>query len=354
MPKALRNLAINRVDLVQMGANFDRRTGDGSHITLMKRSPFTMPDTVAKAFGDVVAAYTSAGVDVTAAIAIQKQTFGEILAVHDACEQVDELREMCWMFIDSAQSILYSDEANKIATLRRSADEFVAALLAAMPDVTEALEKSAIGSKRARTMRAFKSALVELTTHEGETTMPVPEAVSTVTKEAMDAAIATAVAKAVTDLKSENEALKVSVTKAQTDATAAQAEAETERATRVRKDMAIELAKSFDGVPALEIEKDVDHFAAIRKAAPDAWKRVEELLANAATAIRKGALFSETGRAGSASGGGDAQTALFAEADRMVVAKSATTREQAIDTLISSGSPLAKAYLDEREAARKK
>lgn len=37
-PGILRNLKIKRVALVDMGANFDRRTGDGAHITLWKRA----------------------------------------------------------------------------------------------------------------------------------------------------------------------------------------------------------------------------------------------------------------------------------------------------------------------------
>lgn len=43
MPTKLRNLVINRVDLVDVGANLDMETGDGAHVLLWKRHDGDLP-----------------------------------------------------------------------------------------------------------------------------------------------------------------------------------------------------------------------------------------------------------------------------------------------------------------------
>ena len=37
MPSKLKNLRIDRVDLVERGASMDKRTGEGAHVLLFKR-----------------------------------------------------------------------------------------------------------------------------------------------------------------------------------------------------------------------------------------------------------------------------------------------------------------------------
>lgn len=44
MARKLTNLTFNRIDLCKMGANFDKATGDGSHILLMKSAPSDVDD----------------------------------------------------------------------------------------------------------------------------------------------------------------------------------------------------------------------------------------------------------------------------------------------------------------------
>ena len=161
MATKLKGLVVDRVDLVDIGANLDKRTGDGAHIMLFKRAGEIackgcgamnkFGAETCKDCGDAMGAKKknalwrvvdlakslNASADLIAKTEAAARSFDEILAGQKARRALDSLWDLYYAFMESAQSIFASDEADKIGLLRRSAVDFMNAFLGALPEAVD-------------------------------------------------------------------------------------------------------------------------------------------------------------------------------------------------------------------------
>ena len=373
MATKLKGLVVDRVDLVDIGANLDKRTGDGAHIMLFKRatdapvthSPIWRVVDLAKAL--------HASADLVTKTEAAARSFDEILAGQKARRALDQLWDLYYAFMESAQSIFASDEADKIGLLRGSAVDFMNAFLGALPEAVDdgavemGVEKvgrkiSAARMKQLTEMHAKLGSLLKevsegdamkiaefaksigVTVAENATEADVQKAVN----DHIAAQVATQVAKA----GGSAEAISVEVQKALDAAKAgfdaelkkrddeiakANALAKSEKDLRVLKQFTDQARSEFVGLP-LQLEKDAakpesrtdaEIFKALSELAPAEWPRVEAILKGAAEALRTSKMFAEQG-ASHAATAGSAEAQIMQLAEAMVVAKTAATREQAI------------------------
>ena len=339
MPTKLKGLVVDRVDLVDVGANLDKRTGDGAHIMLYKRAG-DQPRSIMWRVVDLAKA-KGASSDLIAKSECAARSFDEILAGQQARQALDSLWNLYYAFMEAAQSIFQSDEADKIGLLKDSAIDFMNAFLTALPEAVDEAGVEKVGRKisaaRMKQLQDMHAKLGSLLKEVSEGDQPMAKTAEEI---AADNAAANAdvqkridesIAKA---LEASNAAHAVELKKRDDEIAKANEATKIERDLRVLKQFEDQAASEFVGL-SLQLEKkadaktDAEIFKALSEKAPEEWPRVEAILKAAATAIREGALFVEQGT-GAGAEGGDAQAQIMALADALVKSGSEKTREQAV------------------------
>lgn len=388
----LSNLRVTKVDLVDFGASYDAKTGDGAHVLLYKRADLAKDqpcatdvhtdtpqkkkkkqlDAMSKAVDAADALIAKYGDVAEVAVALKPKvlSFRDAYARVEARESMDDLHEMWWAFCDAAQSILASDAAGKDALLRDSAADFTTALLAALPDPAE-VEAMTDVAKVGRKISAARLAALR-NTHEmlgsiiaeGEEAMPDPKDTQTADAEVqkrIDTAVAAAVAKAIEPLAAENAALKADIAKSNTAAADAQSVAKAAQDALVIKNIEGQIATDFVGVPGLTAA-DAPVIKAIRDGVvtKEQAERIEALLKGVGAAIKAanaGALI-EVGKsgAGAAAAAGSAEAEINQIADKLVTDKLAKNRAEAITKMMDdrTHAPLFKRYDEEARPASRR
>ena len=382
MATKLKGLLVDRVDLVDFGANYDKRTGDGAHIMLFKRAPQSAD---AHVFDRMVtfAKAQHCSADLIAKTEQVARTFDQVLAGRIAQKAIDQLWDLYYAFMEAARSIFESDEANKIGLLRDSALDFMNAFIGALP---EAMDDAEIEKRIAKVGRKISASRMKqlcemhdklgslLKEVQGDETMKLAEFAKslgvTVADNATDAEIKTAIeahyakahAPAVGDavqkaideaLVKERAAQAAELAKRDTEIEKAKADAKAERDARILKEFDEQARGEFAGLP-LSMEKaegkktDAEIFKALSEKAPDEWARVSVMLKSSAEALRQSALFTEQGGGGAAAAG-SALAQLSKLAEDLVKSGAEKTKEQAMTSIASNPqhADLYKRYVEE-------
>jgi hypothetical protein len=375
MATRLKGLTVDRVDLVDIGANLDRRTGDGAHIMLYKRAPQEAPAPIAETpMQRLIAKAKSlqASADLIAKTEAVARSFDEVLAGRKAQQALDSLWDLYYAFMESARSIFESDEANKIGLLRVSAVDFMNAFLMALPEAAEDASDAAgvekigrkISGSRMKQLREMHEKLGSLLKEvEGDEAMKSVDLAKSLGVTLPDGATEE---QAVEAIKKHNEALvakaaekpgaddvqkridaalleertKNTAELAKRDEAIAKANevAKAERDARILKQFDEQARTEFSGLSLTlqkaadkpEAKTDAEIFKAVSEKAPEEWLRIESILKGAAEAIRTSKLFEEQGANGPQGAAGSALEQINAKADEMVAKNLAPTREQAI------------------------
>jgi hypothetical protein len=378
MATRLKGLTVDRVDLVDIGANLDRRTGDGAHIMLYKRAPQEAPAPIAETpMQRLIAKAKSlqASADLIAKTEAVARSFDEVLAGRKAQQALDSLWDLYYAFMESARSIFESDEANKIGLLRVSAVDFMNAFLMALPEAAEDASDAAgvekigrkISGSRMKQLREMHEKLGSLLKEvEGDEAMKSVDLAKSLGVTLPDGATEE---QAVEAIKKHNEALvakaaekpgaddvqkridaalleertKNTAELAKRDEAIAKANevAKAERDARILKQFDEQARTEFSGLSLTlqkaadkpEAKTDAEIFKAVSEKAPEEWLRIESILKGAAEAIRTSKLFEEQGANGPQGAAGSALEQINAKADEMVAKNLAPTREQAIAKL---------------------
>lgn len=398
MATRLKGLTVDRVDLVDIGANLDRRTGDGAHIMLYKRAhesalpPTPITQVIAKA------KTLSASADLVAKAEACARSFDEVLAGRKAQQALDSLWDLYYAFMESARSIFESEEANKIGLLRVSAVDFMNAFLMALPEAAEDASDAAgvekigrkISGSRMKQLREMHEKLGSLLKEvEGDEAMKSVDLAKSLGVTLPDGATEE---QAVEAIKKHNEALvakaaekpgaddvqkridaalleertKNTAELAKRDEAIAKANevAKAERDARILKQFDEQARTEFSGLSLTlqkaadkpEAKTDAEIFKAVSEKAPEEWLRIESILKGAADAIRTSKLFEEQGASGAQGAAGSALEQINAKADEMVAKSLAPTREQAIAKMATDPqhAELMARYSDEQRAGSKK
>lgn len=377
MATRLKNLTVDRVDLVDIGANLDKRTGDGAHIMLYKRADQSAKpaDLRKAALARIVAMAKAKGASAGLLLKTESlaRTFDDVLAAQEAREALSELWELYYAFQEAACSILDSDEADKIGLINASAADFMSAFLGALPSALDeasvemGVEKVGrkISGKRMKQLREMHeklgSLLAEVTDEgDGEMSKTAEQIAADATAQAdVQKRIDDGVAKAVADTKkAADEHLAAELKKRDDEIAKALGEAKAERDARILKDFQGKTTTDFVGLPLTLVAKaagektDAEVFKALSEKAPDEWLRVEAILKGAAEAIRNGQLFKEQGGAGAESAT-SAAGQLQALAQELVTKGLQKTLEQAIAAVAVDPAhrDLYKRYVEEQRSS---
>lgn len=302
-PGILRNLRINRVAIVDKGANFDSGTGDGAHIMLFKRAdPIDPTDPapdpapisiinkekhVAKTIKSVFKSFLAAinEPDVTKRTAAATALATEIDAIEDPVAPIAKVAH------DPDNAMCKCDTC-----MAKSAD-----LAKAAKDKEQADLEKAVGTEVAKRMSDIE--------------------------------------KRNTDLVTKNDALTASVAKMQEQA----ADAEM-----------VTILKSFKATPfKLDgTDSDVVKFRTIKAASPAVWDRMLEVFKATDAQLADSAAFKTIGSSQSGGGDGSAWAQIEAKADAMIEkggASASLTREQAIEKAMFANPALVRKYREESQ-----
>lgn len=289
----LRGLVIDRVDLVDKGANHDRKTGDGSHVMLFKR----------------------AGDEPT-----QEDFDADALTLIEMSASIEKV-------------------GKKISTARMK--ELQAAHAALGKVITECvgdLEDSMPVEKSAEQIAAEQKAQSEAIQKAVETA--VAAEVAKVQKAADDKV--TAIQKAADER----------VEKAEAAAKLAGEVAKGEKDLRVEKEFAQRISSDFAKL-AMKPEDAKLLKSMSEKLTADEFKRVEEVLKSANEAIAKGAMFEEIGTKVTKGAAGSAKAEIIAKAEEMVTKGTVKTVADGITKIAMEDGELYNRYMVEQRAEAK-
>lgn len=279
----LRNLKIDRVDLVDKGANLDRRSGDGSHVMLFKRDGAepTPEDVDAEALTliEMSAAIEKVGRKISAA------RMKELQAAHTALGKV--ITECVG---DLEDSMPVEKSAEQIAKEQA--------------DIQKAVE-TAVAAEVAKVNKAADDRVAKAE----------KDANDRIAKAEAAAALAGEVAKGEKDLRIEKEF-----------------------STRIEKEFASLPLKTDDGKLLKSMSEKLD------KAEFD---RVLEIFKSANEAVAKSAMFEEIGTKVSKGAAGSAKAEIIGKAEEMVAKGVAKTTAEAIAKVAEQDGELYARYVDE-------
>lgn len=359
----LKNVVVDRVDLVDVGANLDKRTADGAHIMLYKRAadqaaPIIKSD--AKAVVDRLVKAIKAAPGVSAALIAKADqmalTFDQVLAAQEAREALDELWDLYYAFMQAAQSIFQSDEADKMGLLRGAAADFIGAFLTSMPDAIAGIDEGdaekvakagrKISAARMKQLKSMHESLGKILAEcEGDATMKIADYAKSLGLTVADTATDGDIQKAISDhfakaakpagladdvqkaLDTQKAEFDAELAKRDTEIVKANAAAASERDQRITKEFDAICKSDFSGLgltlvlakgAAADAKTDAQIFKALAEKAPEEWKRVAEILKSAAAAISESDLFKEAGRDGEGAATGSALEQIEALAQELV------------------------------------
>lgn len=267
MARVLRNLVIDRIDLVDKGAN------PGAHVVLFKRGVSKMEPMM---FDDAVLGRR----------------------MHDLYEELGILHGALYETIDS---IMRSEASDKRALLAAAVKEFTERAQANVPALLEEVVAK-IGTRLSADRLAR---LVQAKAQIQEACLICPEAKMADTKTIE----ATAVEKRLVELE---KALNEERTARQTSDTALAAE----RDGRITKEF-VAICKAHTHLP-LAADTDARLFKRIAEKDPEAWARVQDVLTKVNAQLKASSLFQAIGAPGSPDGADDAPMIRI---DKLVRAK---------------------------------
>lgn len=343
-PGILRNLRVKRVSLVDIGANFDTKTGDGAHIMLFKAAVNKNPSvgSVHVDSTDWRDDYEKATLDSTSRNKLPDSAFAAVwtdskgvkqrkLPIHDAGH------------LAAARGRLAAADipADVKAAARRKID---AATNHKEKNVKKSILQKMLGlfnekdeTKRAASAEEITKALNDLNDNDDDVKKVAHDASDPNCKCADcmgkrftgdPEAINLAVSKATTALEKKHAEQLAIVTKQATDAMAA---VEVEKQARLTAEMTSVL-KSFRHVP-MDLEKDIPAYIALKAANPTMFDSILAKMRGTEALLAKSALFENFGS--NQEGQGDAWAAIEAKADALVEkSTSGLTREQAIEKVM--------------------
>ncbi len=359
-PGILRRLKINRVDLVDMGANFDAKTGDGAHIMLHKRadqpvvkdSPSLASVHVDSAGGDERDDYEKATLDSDSRNKLPDSAFAAVwtdaqgkkqrkLPIHDANHlaaargRLDAADLPANVKADARRKI--EAATNKEKTVEKGKfSKFVTEVVGLFTETDVEKRNKAAAELIAKADDMDKA--VEHTDSADCKCAKCMEKAADPDKDKMPPAFAKRL-----------EAIEANATvveKANAD---------------LRKQLAVEVEKRLDGemetvlksfkATPFDLKTDVAHFRKMKQDTPEVYERTMALFKAADAQMAFSKAFDNAGS--SRSGGrGDAWGEIEARADAMVEKSTKDlTREQAIDKVLSDpkNNALVKRYREEQQ-----
>lgn len=350
-PGFLRNLRIKRVALVEAGANFDKRTGDGAHIMMYKASPDVASVHVDSLMGadEPDSDYEKANLDAAARHGLPDSSFAAVwtdasgkkqrkLPIHDAGHLAAARGR-----IDQADI-----PANVKAEARRKID---AATKTKEKSVKKSLFKQFLGLLTETDVTKRAAGVVELEKafpdDNDEDDKPVHKAddstckcADCMSKSVNKSAEVVSMQKSIDALTAQN----VELAKA---ANSAVALVKAERETRLNTEMHTML-KSFKATPfKLEgADSDIAKFRKMQEADPEGFARTMEILKASDAQMAASAAFHNVG-SGMSGESASAWDQIVAKADTLIEkSTSGLTQEQAIEKILLDprNSKLVKAY----------
>jgi hypothetical protein len=366
-----KKLTVTRVDAVDKGANYDRKTGDGSHIMIYKAAGASSkpgdpdvtsdegkpPQTVIQKFLSRITQFAKE---------YEPPTFDEALLAR----RMDDI--MCDIYerVDALNSVLYGvayNTPNPKEAMQAALDDFAASCKAALeewfkettdtqkraPDAWSDERRAKIEKARDNMTALLERVMIAKAADDPETKTMSEKTQTTNSPQEIDIAkmVTEAVAKAIEPIKAENETLKaqLEVAKKATDDAAATAKAEKDA--RELSEQTIEL-KKFAHLP-VDVSKDAPIFKALKEKAPEEFKRVAELLNAADEQLKLAKALGAISGEGFVDHSGTAYEKIQAAAKVLVEKGEAKTIQQGI-ALVSKRSPeLAEEYRKEQLARAK-
>lgn len=344
-PGVLRNLRIKRVDLVDMGANFDPITGDGAHIMLFKGGPYLGSAHVDST--DWRDEYEKATLDSASRNKLPDSAFAAVwtdakgvkqrkLPIHDAGH------------LEAARGRL--DAADIPANVKAEARRKIEAASNKEKPVKKSMVEKILGlftetdveKRNAAAALILKEAdpddVAKVAHDPNDPNCKCADCVSkAVAKAAKDKEEAERVAKAAEDAKKSDVEKKFDlVAKANADLEKRNSELaasiEVEKNLRLDREM-VDILKSFKSTP-FDLDKDVAEFRKMKESSPAAFERTMAILKATDAQLAQSALYKNIGSSRSG-GSGDAWSEIEALADALME-KSSTemTREKAIDKIL--------------------
>ncbi len=369
MPTRLANLVIERVDLVDVGANLDKRTGDGSHILLYKRGHVTkriverdgeycvLSEDGSKTLGchatEAMAQRQLRAVEASKAkkraqevlqlagetlgvgkcgdgyMAGPAQSYEDMLLRRTVGTLYAALSDRFGALLDTVQSIIGSGDDGKEALIRSAVGEFVTSV--------KAMKSAAEVDKAFVHVYEGLDALAALGP-SGEATMPD-------NKIEIEKAQAEAIKKAVDEaLAAQQTAFTAELAKRDVAIAAANKTADDERAKREQREFA-ELAKSY--APVVQADEAELLRTVAGKIDADAWGMVQIILKRAADQVRQGLLLKQANDDAFETPSDSAEAEILKQADALVVSGKAKSRAQAVDDVLMANPALATRQAEE-------
>lgn len=319
MRRRYKELMVDRVDLVDKGANFDAHTGDGAHIMLFKR-------------------------DDTAKVALKCPACGDPLPTgwNDG-PSVANYCPNCGAKID----IKAKAPATKRETTMTEPNE-TQHWLAILPVAVQ----KALGIKQPPAATTTETAAPQQTEKQQteETTMPATVTTVNMTQAEFQKSLDDTVAKALAGATAENADLKKRLTDAEAATKKAADDVKTANDARLLEQHTT-VAKSFKHV-TFDVAKDAAVLMRLSEgtATKEDGARVMELFKALDAQLETASLFKAQGHDKHVVKSDSAEAEVYKRAEALVVAKSAKTREQGIAAVCEADPELYNRYTDEMAA----
>lgn len=377
MAKRFLKLTVDRVDVVDRGANFDPATNDGSHILIMKRD--TMPEQQTQNDGSVAAFFTGLmkrlGMNDPDLVA-KASEFDAALLSRRSGVILDDVYDRVGALTSVLSSAVYSE--NPKAVMMRAVKDFSRSIDSALTAWFDETAEKAVSTeplteeRRKRFQQLAKALTARLDdasddegtgaerAAKGDTTMPnenkdtglsaetIAKAISDALAASLPAAITAANAPIVTTMDAL--AKRVEASEARTADAEAVAKAERDR----REDAeACTVVKGFKSLPMTATpDKDGGLFKRLKKSLDAAdYDRVYQILKAADAQISTGRLFENFGADGVVGGettvGKSAQEEITERAEALCKADPTMKKADAIAAVLKADPSLGKRNRDE-------
>lgn len=375
MAKRFVKLTVDRVDVVDRGANYDPETNDGSHILIMKRD--TMPETqtnksgAAAFFADVLKRLGLHDPDLIA----KASEFDAALLSRRSGVILDDVYDRVGALTSVLSSAVYSE--NPRAVMMRAVKDFSRSIDTALAEWFDetATEKAVelTGERRQRFEQLAKAVAARLDgasddegtgaerAAKGATTMPnenkeqntglSAEAIAKAVSDAMAASLPAALAAATAPITATLDSVTKRLEASEQRTADAEAVAKAEREKREDAE-GCTVAKSFRSLPLTATpDKDGGFFKRAKNALTgDDYKRFTEILKAADEMVRTGRMFDSIGSADAADAsvvGKSAQDEINERAEALMKADLTMKRSDAIAAVLKQDPVLGKRNRDE-------
>lgn len=337
MPYKLRNLHIDRVDLVDKGANQHAHVLFYKRATPLPLTPAEVATRVARAESVLKDAVEQCGLDYMPGPAA---SYEDMLLRNTVHRLYSAIGDRYSALMDTIGSIVRSNDVDKQTLIRTAVKAFLAEMKATVPDDVD--------KRVATTLRG----LDELRAFEGETSMPMTDVEKAAAEKAQTEAIQKAIDAALITQKAafDAELAKRDAKIAEADAAVKKADeiAKAERDKREQREFA-DLAKTY--APVVQ----TDEAELLRKVAgavdAETWTKLQTLFKRAVEQVRTSKLLANAGDDGHGEPAADsAEAEVLKRADKLVADGKAKSKAIAVDDVLLADAALSKRYADESAA----